>query len=268
MPFFWRGRGHVTNRGRQRVLGETLERLEGRIVLSATSGAKVLTTLSVSSTTAEKGQFVPVTATVENARTGAPVVKGTVRFVLVAPSYEVLGNTRINKKGVTNFSKGNLTHLGVNEVQALYLPPSSDHATSRSAPQAVNVVPATVTSFAIVSSKYYANSGKPITFTVTALGPNHKPVTNFIGTIQISSPTDNQTKYSAHFYANLGISAPSPVTTGLADIPVATYTFKPGDHGSHTFTSGITFHKGGAQVLMVTQTDNNSVHGTATYGIS
>jgi hypothetical protein len=36
----------------------------------------------------------------------------------------------------------------------------------------------------------------------------------------------------------------------------------------HTFVGGITFNKGGAQILMVTQTNNMYVYGKATYGIA
>jgi hypothetical protein len=270
MPFFRRGPAQVTNRKRQPVVGQALERLEGRVVMSTATASKVatITTLHVSTTTAEQGAFVPLTASVENARTGAPVSYGVVRFVLQGSGHEVLGTTRLNKKGQTYFNKGDLERLGVAQITAEYIPTSSHFATSQSAPTGVTVVPATVTSFGITSYLYRGHPGKPISFTVTALGPNHKPVTNFTGTIQISSPTDDQTIYPPHFYASLGISAPTPITTDLAVIPHTTYTFSPADHGSHTFISGITFNKGGAQVLLVTQTNNNTVYGSAKYGIA
>jgi Bacterial Ig-like domain (group 3) len=270
MPFFWRGQAHVTNRRRQPVVGSALERLEGRIVMSTATASKVATTttLQVSQTTAERGQFVPLTATVENAKTGAPVADGVVRFILQGPGHETLGTTRLNKKGQTSLNKGALTRLGQAQIQAMYIPSTTHFATSQSAPEGVTVVPAAVTSFKITSERYRSHNGKPISFTVTALGPNHKPDTNFTGTIEISSPTDNQPVYPPHFYVSLGISAPAPIATGLASIPNAVYTFTPADHGSHTFNSGITFNKGGAEVLMVTQTNNNLIIGKATYGVA
>jgi hypothetical protein len=219
-------------------------------------------------TTAEKGQYVPLTATVENSTTGAPVGAGVVRFVLDGPGNKVLGTTRLNKHGATTFTRGNFTRLGVSLVHAMYIPSSGHYVGSQSAAQGVNVVPATVTSFAITSDLYRSHPGKPVTFTVTALGPNHKPITNYTGVVQISTPTDNQTVYPASFYVNLGLSAPSPVTTDLANIPNPVYQFKPSDHGMHTFVGGITFNKGGAQILMVTQTNNMYVYGKATYGIA
>ena len=83
-----------------------------------------------------------------------------------------------------------------------------------------------------------------MTFSVTALDRAGQPVTDYAGTIQLYSPTDHAAKF-----------------------PVKKYSFTPADGGTHQFADGITFRKGGAEILKVTQVSNTKILGKATFGI-
>jgi hypothetical protein len=93
-------------------------------------------------------------------------------------------------------------------------------------------------------------------------------VTDYTGTVTVSSPTDSNTIFPAHVYVALHLKPPPPVTIGLATFQNQTYTFTPADHGTHTFVDGVTFNKGGAEVLKVQQQNNSRVRGFATFAIS
>jgi hypothetical protein len=69
-------------------------------------------------------------------------------------------------------------------------------------------------------------------------------VTDYTGTIDLFSTTDHAAKFLSR-----------------------TYTFTTADQGSHTFLDGVTFHKGGAQILKVDQATNTRIRGKATFGI-
>jgi hypothetical protein len=108
----------------------------------------------------------------------------------------------------------------------------------------VSTGPTAVTSFRITSAHYYGAPGTPLTITVTALDRQRQPASGYTGTIGLASPTDR-----------------------AAAIVPRIYTFSPADQGSHTFVNGLTFHKGGAEVLKVHQVSNTRINGKVTFGI-
>jgi hypothetical protein len=69
-------------------------------------------------------------------------------------------------------------------------------------------------------------------------------VRDYTGTIELVSPTDHAAKF-----------------------PSKKYTFTSADQGTHEFAGGITFRKGGAEVLKVDQFGNTRISGKATFGI-
>jgi hypothetical protein len=225
------------------------------------------TILKASTTSAETAQAVSLTAAVLSAATGKPVVGGHVKFILDSPTQLVLGKVPV-KKGQASITTTKLTRLGPNAVEADYLPSSSQVAGSESARATVNVTPLSVSSFLVTPVVRRGHPGEPLSFTVTALFAGRKPATNYTGTVLVTSPTDSNTVFPAHTYVSLGVSAPSPSTTGLATFQNQVYTFTPADHGTHTFRGGITFGKGGAEVVKVTQINNPKIHGRATFAIS
>src|SRR5262249_17146500 len=96
------------------------------------------------------------------------------------------------------------------------------------------------------ASRHPSTSARPAlrTFSVTAIDRAGQPVTDDIGTIQFVSPTDRSAKFLTR-----------------------TYTFTTADHGTHEFPGGVTFHKGGAEVVKVEQLNNTRISGTQAFGI-
>jgi hypothetical protein len=82
------------------------------------------------------------------------------------------------------------------------------------------------------------NAGIPFTITVTALDVNGSVVPGYRGTIHFTS------------------------TDGAAMLP-ADYTFTAADKGVHVFTSAVTLHTPGSQMVVVTDTITSSVTGNA-----
>ena len=113
----------------------------------------------------------------------------------------------------------------------------------------------------------HGHLGKPLSFTVTALNAQKQPLTNYTGTVVFTSPTDSWTIFPTAVYASLELPPPPPQSTGLATFNPQSYTFTPADHGSHTFVGAVTFGKGGAETLQVTQANNPKVFGKTTFSI-
>jgi hypothetical protein len=168
---------------------------------------------------------------------------GHVVFSVVAPRAERLGASGLDRLGHATITTTKLHRGGTFEVQAEFLPSVRGYARS-SVLLTVTTGPTAVSSFRITAPHYYGAPGTPITFTVTALNWQKQPVTGYIGTIALASPTNHP-----------------------ATIAPKVYTFTTADQGSHTFVKGLTFHKGGAEVLKVHQVSNTRISGHATFGI-
>ena len=252
-----------------------LETLEGRTLLSSSSGAgpahpaiPTETVIQASTTSAETSQAVTFAATVVNVNRNVPITSGKVKFVVESPKTVVLAEAKLNKKGEAGITTDKLTKIGAYQIEAVYVPSSSQISSSRSTPVTVMVNPLTAISFLVTPDVRHGYLGKPVSFTVTALGARKLPLTNYTGTIAFSSPTDSWTIYPTVVYTSLGTAPPPATSTGLASFPNQTYTFTPADHGTHTFVGGATFNKGGAEVLKVAQANNAKVFGKTTFAIS
>jgi hypothetical protein len=253
------------------VLSETTTLALARTQVMATSRTALSSTetiLQASNTTAEVGQVVFFVASVTNANTGKPVSSGRVEFFQEAPRLRLLGKVNLNKKGMAGITTTKLTQLGTNVVVADFIPANLRAAGSESQAASVQVIPLSVGSFRVVPARPFGHTGEPSTFTVTALSPQGQPVTDYTGTVMVTSPTDSNTIFSAHVYVALHLKPPPPVTMGLATFQPQIYTFTTADHGTHTFLDGVTFNKGGAEVLKVQQQNNSRVRGFATFAIS
>jgi hypothetical protein len=221
-----------------------------------------------SSTSIETAQLITFTAAVENANRKVPITSGRVKFVIAAPKPRLLAEVSVNKKGEAGVTTDKLTKLGAYAIEADYVPGGSQTAKSVSNRITVAVNPLTAVSFLVRPVLRRGHLGQPMNFTVTALDSHKRPLTNYTGTILLSSPTDSWTTFHPAVYASLGISAPPPQSTGLATFPNLTYTFAPADHGTHHFQGGVIFNKGGAEILKVAQANNAKVFGKTTFAIA
>jgi len=237
---------------------------------AATPNVQVPTTtaLAVSQTNIETAQEVTFVATVDNANHPVPVTTGKVKFVIQSPVKEVLGAIKLNKDGEAGITTSKLDKVGVYQVTALYIPPSSGFAASAASPVHVTANPVVVSSFLITPQTREGHLGKALTVTVTALNTRKQPVTNYTGTVAFSSPTDSWTIFPTAIYRSLHVSPPSPETAGLATFDMQSYTFTPADLGTHTFVGLVEFNKGGAQTLKVAQANNPKVNSKTTFAIA
>jgi len=280
MSYFARRQRRDWRRRRPVYSGWVLESLEGRKLLSSVAGEPVapvgasqaqvptVTVLQTSTTAAESAQDVTLVAIVQNANKKIPLTDGKVKFVLDSPTHSVLAQIRINKSGEAGLTTAKLIKTRTYQIEADYVPPSNRFASSKSAPTTITVSPLSATSFRVTPEIRHGHPNEPLTFTVTALSGRNVVDTDYAGTIDISSPTDSWTVFPAGVYESLKIEAPPPETTGLASFTSQEYTFTPADQGSHTFVGGVTFQKGGAELVKVTQANDKKVHGEATISIS
>jgi hypothetical protein len=251
---------HRMDRKHRRAASDwVLQTLEGRILLSqaratATAAASALiapapnqritsTSLHASTQTTSARQTVTLVAIVNTAGTERSVTSGRVRFSVVSPTPEVLGVAHLNKFGHATLKTSRLARGGTYEIAAEYLPTQTTFASS-TAQFTVAVAEPLVTSFRITAPQYFGAPGTPLSFSVTALDRAGQVVTGYTGTIDLFSPTDRAAKLLAK-----------------------TYTFTTSDQGTHEFPDGITFHKGGAEVLKVDQTNETKIIGTQRFGI-
>jgi hypothetical protein len=271
MSYFARFRDRDSRRRRPALARDFLERLEGRLVLSsAVPHVQVPTTtvLQASQTSIETAQDVTFVATVVNANRQVAIASvGKVKFVVDTPKKVVLGVVKLNKLGEAGITTSKLGKIGEHQVEAQYIPTSSRFAASSATPVNMTVNPLTVSSFLVTPASRRGHLGGPLTVTVTALDAQKQPVTNYTGTVVFSSPSDSWTTFPKAVYVTLGISAPSPQTAGLATFATQSYTFTPADHGTHTFVDEVSFGKGGAESIKVTQANNANVFGKTLFAI-
>jgi hypothetical protein len=180
----------------------------------------------------------------------------------------VLGDVAVGtfgqQVGITTLK---LQKVGNYQVEAKYLPNTNVFAESTSAPTPITVTPLTAASFRVKPLVRHGHIGALMSYSVTAVNARNQPVTNYIGTVVFSSPTDSWTVFPKAVYAGMNIPPPPPESTGLASFNPQAYTFTPADHGSHTFVAAVTFGKGGAETLQVTQANNPKVVGKTTFSI-
>jgi hypothetical protein len=250
---------HGADRKRRRTSSDwVVEALEGRTLLSQASPTVpaapvsgigstqlVATATSLTASTHTKGPRTTVTlvGSVHTATNLKVIRGGRVLFSVVSPTPEPLGAAHPNRLGEATLTTSRLALGGTYVVLAQYLSPHGRYAPSSreltftvGAPQATKLL--------ITAPQYFGAPGTPITFSVTALDRAGQPVTNYTGTINVFSPTDHTARLSPN-----------------------TYTFTTADHGTHEFADGVTFHKGGAEVLKVDQISNTRIAGTQRFGI-
>ncbi len=257
----------------------SLEPLEPRVVLTGVHAAVVESpvdalarglVLKALDSQAQIHQAVTFAATDSNPITGRPIRTGKIQFLIDSPSPVVLGTAKLNRAGRASFTTHALDKVGTYWIEARYVSPNGTVDPSETAgPTPVVVTPLSVTSFRVVpAGVHYGRIGEPMSFTVTALNAAKQPVTDYTGTVQISSPTDSSTTFSKQFYISYHLPPPIPWTLGLPSYATQIYQFQPSDHGTHTFRGGITFGKGGAEAVKVAQANDPRIHGQTVFAIS
>jgi hypothetical protein len=250
---------HGVDAKRRRAVSDwAVETLEGRALLShagpagaavpaaqVASASLVPTATSLEASTLTKGPRTTVTfvASVDTAKDRHVVRAGRVRFSVVSPTPEILGIAHPNRIGDATLTTSKLALGETYEVLAQYFSPQGRYAPS-SAELTFTVGEVLATRLLITAPRYFGSPGTPITFSVTALDRAGQVVTDYTGTINLSSTTD----HSALFVPR-------------------TYTFTTADQGTHEFPDGVTFHKGGAELLKVDQVTNTRVSGSQRFGI-
>ena len=228
--------------------------------------APTVTSLQAVTTRVETGEAITLNATVQNSNSSLP--DGVVKFVTVARHPVVLGEVTIGTFGQqVSITTAALEKVGTYQVEAEYSPNTNRFAESTSAPITVAVTPLTAAAFQITPAVRHGHLGKPTSFTVTALNAAKQPLTNYTGTVVLSSPTDSWTFFPPSEYKLLKTSAPSNLSPGLAVFTPQSYTFTPADQGTHTFIAAATFGKAGAEKLMVAQGNDPKVVGKTTIAI-
>lgn len=231
-----------------------------------TVNAPTVTSLQVLPTSIETGESITLTASVQN--TNSSLADGVVEFVTVARHPVVLGTVPVGLFGQqVSIATSALARVGTYQVEAEYVPNTNRFAESTSPPVTVTVTPLTAASFRVTPVVRHGHLGKPLSFTVTALTAQKRPLTNYTGTVVFTSPTDSWTIFPKSVYISLGLAEPPAQSTGLAIFAPPAYTFTPADHGSHTFVDAVTFGKGGAENIKVTQANNPKVVGKTTFAI-
>jgi hypothetical protein len=231
-----------------------------------TQGAPTVTRLQAPEGDVETGAAVPLEVTVANP--DSSLAGGVVTLTTVSPHPVVLGKISV---GVFNrpisFATDKLKQSGTYQIQAVYRPGNGRFGGSVSAPVTVTVTPMTAASFRVTPAVNHGGLGQPLSFSVTALDAQGQPLTDYTGTVVFSSPTDSWTILTPAAYHRLGIAEPSPDSPWLATFNPASYTFTTADKGTHTFVGAVTFGKGGAETLQVTQADDPAVSGKTNFSI-
>ena len=244
-------------RSRRTVSDWLVQPLESRTLLSqagvpSTAQAEVgsiagqvgtTTILQASTQASARRPTVTLTATVTAPSISRPVSLGAVRFSVISPTHESLGVAQPNSRGVATLKTARLARGEPYLIVAQYASPTGSFGPS-DAQLDVTVAQSPVRSFRITAPQYYGSPGTPLTFSVTAVNRAHQTVTDFTGSIAFVSPTDHSARFTSR-----------------------TYTFTPADQGTHQFFAGVTFHKGGAEVVRVHQVNNTHVAGSQPFGI-
>jgi hypothetical protein len=231
-----------------------------------THDSPTVTTLEAPTTTFETGETIPLTVSVRNAHSG--LTDGVVQIFTESRHRVVLATIDVSTIGrPISIATNKLQKVGSYRVDASFSPVGTRFAGSTSAPVTVTVTPLPAASFAVTPTVRRGHLGEPLSVTVTALNAQKRPLTDYTGTVVFSSPTDSWTVFAPSVYASLHLTPPPLEATGLADFATQSYTFTPADHGTHTFAGLITFGKGGAENLKVTQANNPKVFGKTTFAI-
>lgn len=235
-------------------------------ITSKTQDAPTVTSLQVATNSAEAGAYNPFTVTVQNP--DSSLAGGVVKLTTVSPHPIVLGKTTVGRFDQSIDFSSNQLQVGTYQVQAVYLPSSNRFAESTSPPITVTVTPLTAVSFRVTPVVPFGWLNQPLSYRVTALNAQGQPLTDYTGTIVMSSPTDSWTILPPAVYTKLGILPPSNDSPLLASFVPASYTFTTADHGSHLFTDGVQFGKGGMESLQVTQANDPEVSGKTVFAIA
>jgi hypothetical protein len=226
-----------------------------------------VTTVTTATNRVETGEAVALNMTVQDANSS--LAGGTVKFTTVSPHPVLLAKVAVNAfDQPVSLATNKLQIVGTYQIEASYTPDTTRFAKSTSAPVTIAVTPLTAASFRVTPTVRHEHLNEPVTFQVTALDAQGQPLTNYTGTVALTSPTDSWTVFPTSVYESLAIGAPSPQSTGLATFTTQNYTFTAADQGTHTFVGGVTFEKGGAEVLQVSQANDAKVHGQTTIWIS
>jgi Bacterial Ig-like domain (group 3) len=231
-----------------------------------TVNSPVVTSIQAVTNRVETGEPIVLSATVQNPYSS--LADGIVEFETVARHPVVLGSVPVSQFGQTvGLTTFGLEKVGNYRVQAIYLPNTNRFAKSTSPPATVTITPLVASSFRVTPVVRHGRTHTPLGFTVTAVNGRNQPVTDYTGTVVFSSPTDSWTVFPKHEYATLGLIEPPAESTLLATFNPSSYTFTTADHGSHTFLGAVSFGKGGAENLKVTQANNSKVFGKAVFSI-
>jgi hypothetical protein len=235
-------------------------------ITPTTVNAGTATSLSATASSVETGEPLTFTASVQNA--DSSLADGVLELVTVSRHPQVLGAVGVSSFGQeVNFATSKLSRVGTYQVEAKYLPNTNRFAASISPPVTVTVTPLTAASFRVTPLIRRGHLNKPMSFSVTALTPQHQVLKDYTGTVVFSSPTDSWTIFPPAEYVALDASAPSVHSPGLANFASTSYTFTAADQGTHAFIGEVGFGKAGAETVEVTQANNPKVRGTGTFAI-
>jgi large repetitive protein len=218
--------------------------------ITATSPAG-LATVDVSVTTA--GGTSATSAADQFTYVAAPTVTG------ISPtSGPALGSTTVtitgtNFTGATAVTFGGTAATGFTVVSATSITATSPAGTgtvdvrvttvggtsATSAADQFTYLATVVTKFLVTVSPSTTTAGTAVSFTVTPQDVSGNTATDYVGTV--------------HFTKS---------DSGTGSVVPSDYTFVTGDHGVHTFTSGVTFVTSGAQTVTATDTVS-SANGTS-----
>ncbi len=219
--------------------------ITGQATVTVGAAAASTLTLSAPSSSSQNGPFtVTVTATDPYGNLATGYV-GTVSFTTsdTGPGVVLPGNYTFGladkgshtfTNGVTLVTLGNQTVTVTDTVE----PTLTSTAT-------VNVQSPLSATHLSVSAPTVATAGAAFSITVTALNANNNTATGYLGTIHFT--TSDQ---------------------GAGALVPADYTFTPADHGTHTFTNGVTLVTAGSQTLTATDTSNSTINGAATVSVT
>ncbi len=235
-------------------------------ITPTTVNAPTVTSLQAEPNSIETGEAITFTASVQNAN--SDIAQGTIELKTVARHPVVLSQVPVSSFGVpVTLTTAALQKVGTYQVEAVYIPGTNRFAESTSPPVAVSVTPLTVASFRVTPVVSHGRLGRPRSFQVIALNAKRQPVTNYTGTVVFTSPTGSWTLLKPSTYVTLGLPIPPANSPILATFNPQTYTFTTDNHGQQTFLNAVTFGKGGAETVKVTQANNPKVFGIGTFAI-
>jgi hypothetical protein len=202
-------------------------------------GAHFVVTPSVSSTTAGVPFSITVTAQDASGHTLTNYT-GTVHFTSSDPQATLPADYPFTPADQGTHTFTNLVTLRTAGNQTITATDTTNNSITGSA--AVAVTPAAANRLQVVAPTS-AGVGTPFSVTVTARDAFNNVATGYTGTIHFTS------------------------SDGSATLP-ANYPFLSSDHGSHTFTNGVTLRTPGPESITATDTVTSSITGSATVTVS